>query len=186
MTRMVADWNTIFSLPLKAAPKAWPPPSLVPRMLVTSSSRVSRITTMPGATPETVLTTLVGSSCRAVSAMMKFLPAKKMKLPRTSTLSTSGSTTRPNALSTSRYRSEQLLADLPDGALLRQTLYAPVGLDIGAENPQSIALAIVAEIQAVLAGRPAGRLPAGPAGADLPAGRAGRHYRGRSARRCSA
>jgi xanthine/CO dehydrogenase XdhC/CoxF family maturation factor len=30
--------------------------------------------------------------------------------------------------------------------------------DIGAENPQSIALAIVAEIQAVLAGRPAGFL----------------------------
>ena len=50
---------------------------------------------MPGATPDTVLTTRVGSSCRAVSAMMKFLPAKKMKLPKTSTLSTSGSTTRP-------------------------------------------------------------------------------------------
>jgi len=32
-------------------------------------------------------------------------------------------------------------------------IYSPVGLDIGAENPEQIALAIVAEIQAVTAGR---------------------------------
>jgi xanthine dehydrogenase accessory factor len=32
-------------------------------------------------------------------------------------------------------------------------IYSPVGLDIGAENPEQIALAIVAEIQAVSAGR---------------------------------
>jgi xanthine dehydrogenase accessory factor len=57
-----------------------------------------------------------------------------------------------------RYRSEQLLAEMPPDALPRQTIYAPVGLDIGADNPQAIALAIVAEIQAVLARRPAGFL----------------------------
>ncbi|HMN43391.1 MAG TPA: XdhC family protein [Povalibacter sp.] len=33
-------------------------------------------------------------------------------------------------------------------------LYGPIGLDIGAKTPESIALAIVAEIQAVLANRP--------------------------------
>ncbi len=33
-------------------------------------------------------------------------------------------------------------------------LYNPIGLDIGAENPEQIALAIVAEIQAVMTGRP--------------------------------
>ena len=58
---MVTDWKTILSLPLKAAPNACPPPSVLPRMLVTSSSRVSSSTTMPGATPETVFTTRVGS-----------------------------------------------------------------------------------------------------------------------------
>jgi xanthine dehydrogenase accessory factor len=35
-------------------------------------------------------------------------------------------------------------------------LYAPVGLDIGAKTPETIALAIVSEIQAVLAARPGG------------------------------
>jgi xanthine dehydrogenase accessory factor len=35
-------------------------------------------------------------------------------------------------------------------------LHGPIGLDIGAKTPEAIALAIVAEIQAVLAGRPGG------------------------------
>ena len=39
-----------------------------------------------------------------------------------------------------------------------QKLYAPVGLDIGADTPEAIALSIVAEIQAVLAGREGGFL----------------------------
>lgn len=37
-------------------------------------------------------------------------------------------------------------------------LYAPVGLDIGGDTPEGIALAIVAEIQSVLRSRPAGHL----------------------------
>src|SRR5258708_25409985 len=37
-------------------------------------------------------------------------------------------------------------------------LHAPAGLDIGAEGPAGIALSIVAEMQAVLAGRSAGSL----------------------------
>jgi xanthine/CO dehydrogenase XdhC/CoxF family maturation factor len=51
-------------------------------------------------------------------------------------------------------RSERLLADL--GAArerLRARLHAPVGLDIGATTPETIALAVIAEIQATLAGR---------------------------------
>lgn len=39
-------------------------------------------------------------------------------------------------------------------------LHAPIGLDIGAANPETIALAIVAEIQSVLAGREGGFLRA--------------------------
>jgi xanthine dehydrogenase accessory factor len=35
-------------------------------------------------------------------------------------------------------------------------LHGPIGLDIGAKTPESIALAIVAEIQAVMTGRPGG------------------------------
>lgn len=59
-----------------------------------------------------------------------------------------------------RSRSEQLLRDLSkmgieptDEDLAR--LYAPIGIDIGAETPEEIALSIIAEIRAVLNGRPA-------------------------------
>ncbi len=41
-------------------------------------------------------------------------------------------------------------------ALLAGRLYGPIGLDIGARSPEAIALAIVAEIQAVMAGRGGG------------------------------
>ena len=40
--------------------------------------------------------------------------------------------------------------------LLTGRLHGPIGLDIGARTPETIALAIVSEIQAVLAGRPGG------------------------------
>ena len=54
-------------------------------------------------------------------------------------------------------RREKLLTDLgPAADALRPRLRAPVGLDIGGRAPESIALSIVGEIHAVLAGR-AGR-----------------------------
>ena len=62
-----------------------------------------------------------------------------------------------------RKRAERMLQELSDqgvpacqAALTR--LHNPVGLDIGAESPEQIALAILAEIQAVLSGHPGGML----------------------------
>ncbi len=52
-----------------------------------------------------------------------------------------------------RARREQLLGDLLDtGIAAGPNLFAPAGLDLGGDSPESIALAIVSEIQAVFAG----------------------------------
>jgi xanthine dehydrogenase accessory factor len=78
-----------------------------------------------------------------------------------------------------RRRTEKLLATLDATERSRPQhatkLHAPVGLAIGAETPDEVALSIVAEIQAVLAGENAnqlrdrpGRIHAAPAEA-LPA-----------------
>jgi xanthine dehydrogenase accessory factor len=48
-----------------------------------------------------------------------------------------------------RRRTDELLTEIGAGEALQQ-VYAPVGLDLGAETPEEIALAILAEIQAVL------------------------------------
>jgi xanthine dehydrogenase accessory factor len=54
-------------------------------------------------------------------------------------------------------RRARLMQELgPDAQGLQGRLHGPIGLDIGAKSPETIALAIVSEIQAVLAGRPGG------------------------------
>lgn len=63
----------------------------------------------------------------------------------------------------SRRRRETLLAEAGACGLLEdpsvaERLYAPVGLDLGGEHPATIALAILAEIQAVFTGSSAGFL----------------------------
>ncbi|ABF87357.1 XdhC/CoxI family protein [Myxococcus xanthus DK 1622] len=59
-----------------------------------------------------------------------------------------------------RSRTDRLLAELPspptDAHL--EKLHAPVGLDLGAEGAEEIALSIIAELQAVVAGREGGKL----------------------------
>jgi xanthine/CO dehydrogenase XdhC/CoxF family maturation factor len=61
-----------------------------------------------------------------------------------------------------RRRTERLLGALPGGGALtdeqRRRLHAPVGLQLGAETPDEIALSIVAQAQAVLALAAAGHL----------------------------
>ncbi|MEX2189123.1 MAG: XdhC/CoxI family protein [Bacteroidota bacterium] len=49
----------------------------------------------------------------------------------------------------------------------REKLHGPIGLDIGAETPEEIAVAIIAEIQAVMQNRPAGFMRDGKAFSDV-------------------
>jgi len=57
-----------------------------------------------------------------------------------------------------RRRTERLRAELARRGVVVGRLFAPAGLDIGAEGPGEIALAILAEITAVLSGREGGHL----------------------------
>jgi xanthine dehydrogenase accessory factor len=58
-----------------------------------------------------------------------------------------------------RKRTVQLLSDAGlDASLLGPTLHSPMGLDIGADGPEQVALAVIAEIQAALNGRAGGLL----------------------------
>ena len=57
-----------------------------------------------------------------------------------------------------RKRMDRLLAELRKGGVaipsqMMERLYSPVGLDLGASTPESIAVSIVAEIQCLLSGR---------------------------------
>ncbi len=57
-----------------------------------------------------------------------------------------------------RRRTLELFSGRDDATELPPNVHAPVGLDLGAETPEEIALAIVAEISAVRRGRGAGML----------------------------
>lgn len=57
-----------------------------------------------------------------------------------------------------RKRAEKILSDIEAGGMKitreqRARLHAPVGLDLGADSPEQVALSIIAEIQASLSGR---------------------------------
>jgi len=53
-------------------------------------------------------------------------------------------------------RREELLKDVPAGSSER--IYGPVGLDLGGEGPEQVALSVVAEVMAVWSGRSGGHL----------------------------
>ena len=57
-------------------------------------------------------------------------------------------------------RSKQLLDEISNqpGSSMPERIYAPIGLDIGGNTPEGIALAIAAEIQSVLSSRGSGHL----------------------------
>jgi xanthine/CO dehydrogenase XdhC/CoxF family maturation factor len=50
------------------------------------------------------------------------------------------------------------LTTIGSRATARRQLFAPIGLDLGAEGPEQIALSILAEIQSALCGRAGGPL----------------------------
>ena len=69
-----------------------------------------------------------------------------------------------------RQRTEQMLLEIAEEIAFLKQLYAPAGLDIGADTPMEVAFSIVSEIKAVVAGREGGllRLRRGPIHAPAP------------------
>jgi xanthine/CO dehydrogenase XdhC/CoxF family maturation factor len=61
-----------------------------------------------------------------------------------------------------RARTERMLAELASANIAPPTIgdrfFAPVGMDIGGEGPDAIALAIISQVSAVMAGRTGGHL----------------------------
>ena len=60
-----------------------------------------------------------------------------------------------------RSRTERMLADLSSSGIpeaIEERLFTPVGLDIGGDGPDAIALAIIAEVSAVMTGADGGHL----------------------------
>jgi xanthine dehydrogenase accessory factor len=57
-----------------------------------------------------------------------------------------------------RHRTEQLLREIESDVPFLKQLYAPAGLDIGADTPIEVAFSIVSEIKAVVCGREGGLL----------------------------
>lgn len=58
----------------------------------------------------------------------------------------------------SRQRATRLVAEVMPSADATRVVHAPIGLDLGGESPESIALSAIAEIEAVMHGRPGGFL----------------------------
>lgn len=61
-----------------------------------------------------------------------------------------------------RTRGDDLMASIGAGPSDRARIHSPIGLDLGAETPEEIALSIVAEMQAVFRGRSARPLSESP------------------------
>ena len=57
-----------------------------------------------------------------------------------------------------RDRTQKMFSDINSNQFLSENIYAPMGLDIGGDTPESIALSIVAEIQSVINERKGGLL----------------------------
>jgi xanthine dehydrogenase accessory factor len=76
--------------------------------------------------------------------------------------------TRYIGLLGARQRTAKLLQHLKIVPEHFQRLHAPIGLDIGAETPEEIAIAIIAEIQAVITDRPASSLKQHQSAIHLP------------------
>lgn len=73
-----------------------------------------------------------------------------------------------------RHRTEQMLLEIADEIAFLKQLYAPAGLDIGADTPIEVAFSIVSEIKAVVAGREGGLLRNRKGSIHTPAPRAAR------------
>jgi xanthine/CO dehydrogenase XdhC/CoxF family maturation factor len=99
--------------------------------------------------PDALAASLALDAFDAIVVMSHHLPTDRKYLAQVATTSC-----RYVGVLGPRARRERLLADLgSQAAQLRDRLKGPVGLDIGADSPESIALSILAELQSILSNR---------------------------------
>jgi xanthine/CO dehydrogenase XdhC/CoxF family maturation factor len=150
-------------LVLGAGPDAQPLVALAVQLgwsvtVVDHRSHYARVESFPGATA--VLNGGVATTDAILGGTVRFAAAVVMSHHFNSDLAylraLAPSTVPYVGLLGPAVRRERLLSELgAEAKRLGSRLRAPVGLDLGADTPEAIALAIVAEIHAVLAGRAA-------------------------------
>lgn len=102
----------------------------------------------------TALSELLGKSQRSASIAGAIVMSHHFLSDRTYLMILAGTTIPYVGLLGPAARRERLLSQIgPPAARLRNRLSSPVGLDLGADSPEAIALAIAAELQGRLRGR---------------------------------
>ena len=129
----------------------WQVFACMPHARPVAYERFSQIDGLVFGTPDDIVRAIAASDRAAVVIMNH-----NYEQDRAALQALAGSSALYIGLLGPRHRTARMLGEL--GMALDARMHAPVGLELGAETPEEIAVAIIAEVQAVLSEAPASRL----------------------------